>query len=365
MLDVERPGAHLVDQRVVEALEREQRVARAATGPRPRRRRCPGSRARPAAGWRGLWISRSVGLGDDRRRSTRCRRRARATWKPALRQQLVEVVAADPARDVRVARRGPARRTGRRDRAQRRRGPRPAARRRRSPRRPRRRRRRPRSSVVAAVGHDASAARRCRRSCPAIQRVAAARVVADHPAERAPGVGRRVRAERQAVRLRGAAQVVEDDARLDAGRARHRVQLEDRGHVPAECRGRPRRCSAWPARLVPAPRASTGASNSAHTRSAATTSSWSSGKTTPERDLAVVRRVGRVDRARRARRTRPRRGARPGARPPASQPARPRSTVERSTRLPGSTSVTARRRTAGAATRARRSRARRRRRARR
>ncbi len=64
------------------------------------------------------------------------------------------------------------------------------------------------------------------------QRVAAARVVADHPAQGAPGVRRGIGAERQAVPLRGAPQVVEDDPRLHPGGPRDGIDLQDPRHVP-------------------------------------------------------------------------------------------------------------------------------------
>jgi len=54
-----------------------------------------------------------------------------------------------------------------------------------------------------------------------------ARVVAEHAAERAVIVGRRIGTERQAVRLRGIAQGIEDDAGLDAGKPPHRIHVED------------------------------------------------------------------------------------------------------------------------------------------
>ena len=132
-----------------------------------------------------------------------------------------------------------------------------------------------------------------------IQRVAAARVVADHPAERAPGVGRRVRAERQAVLLGRAPQVVEDHARLDAGGARHGVQLEDPGHVPAR---------------VDDDRDVAGLAGQARPRAAGEGRRVELGadaqrghhvvvverEDDAERHLAIVRRVRRVHRARRA-----------------------------------------------------------------
>ena len=52
-----------------------------------------------------------------------------------------------------------------------------------------------------------------------------------------------------------------------------------------------------PARLVPAPRGRTGASNFRHAATAATTSSASRGTTRPIGNLAVVRAVGGVQRA--------------------------------------------------------------------
>ena len=53
----------------------------------------------------------------------------------------------------------------------------------------------------------------------------------------------------------------------------------------------------WPAREVPAPRVRTGAPNRRQTATAATTSSADSGNDDADRDLPVVRRVGRVERA--------------------------------------------------------------------
>ncbi len=58
-------------------------------------------------------------------------------------------------------------------------------------------------------------------------RVHAAGVVADHPAQRVVRMRRRVRRERQVVALRGVAQVVEHDARLDARRPRDGIERDD------------------------------------------------------------------------------------------------------------------------------------------
>ncbi len=58
-------------------------------------------------------------------------------------------------------------------------------------------------------------------------RVGAARVVAEHSAQRAAIVGRRIRPEGQAVQFGGGAEVVEDHARLDAGGPPVRIHLHD------------------------------------------------------------------------------------------------------------------------------------------
>src|SRR5215472_11350363 len=62
----------------------------------------------------------------------------------------------------------------------------------------------------------------------------AAGVVADHAAERAAAMGRRVGAESQLVLLSASAQGVEDDARLDAGETAIRIDFEDPVHVLRE-----------------------------------------------------------------------------------------------------------------------------------
>ena len=65
-----------------------------------------------------------------------------------------------------------------------------------------------------------------------IKAVGATRVIADHAAQGAPGVGGRVRAESEAMALGFPAQVVEDNPRLHPGHAASRVDLEHPGHVP-------------------------------------------------------------------------------------------------------------------------------------
>ncbi len=66
------------------------------------------------------------------------------------------------------------------------------------------------------------------------ERVHAARVVADHSAERAAAVRRGVGAEREVVLLSGIAQVIEDDARLHPREAQCGIHLRDVVHVLRE-----------------------------------------------------------------------------------------------------------------------------------
>ena len=66
---------------------------------------------------------------------------------------------------------------------------------------------------------------------PAHQRVHAAGVVADHAAERAPAVRRRIGSERQVVPLRRIAQSIEYDAGLHARDERLRIQMDQPVHV--------------------------------------------------------------------------------------------------------------------------------------
>ena len=69
---------------------------------------------------------------------------------------------------------------------------------------------------------------------PPRHRVRAARVVADHAAERAAAVGGRVRPEAQPVRGGGVLEPVEHQPRLHDGRTRRRVQRHQPVHVPGE-----------------------------------------------------------------------------------------------------------------------------------
>ena len=64
------------------------------------------------------------------------------------------------------------------------------------------------------------------------QGVGTARVVADHPAERGPGLGGRVGAEAQPVRGRGRLEAGQDHPGLDPGSARLRVEVENLAQVP-------------------------------------------------------------------------------------------------------------------------------------
>src|SRR5215470_4704664 len=61
-----------------------------------------------------------------------------------------------------------------------------------------------------------------------------ARVVADHAAERAAAVGRRIGAEGQFVLLGAGAQRIENDTRLNPGEAALRNDVEDPVHVLRE-----------------------------------------------------------------------------------------------------------------------------------
>jgi hypothetical protein len=72
------------------------------------------------------------------------------------------------------------------------------------------------------------------RGEPGHDRVDAARVVADHPAQRAPVVGRRVGAEGELVALGRSSQGVEDDPGLDSRSSRGRVEIDDVAHVLRE-----------------------------------------------------------------------------------------------------------------------------------
>ena len=84
----------------------------------------------------------------------------------------------------------------------------------------------PQRQPLAAVGEHVQADDVVDGLAPR-HRVRPARVVADHPAERAAVVRGRVGAERQPVRRGGVAHGVADHAGLDAGGARVRVDLQD------------------------------------------------------------------------------------------------------------------------------------------
>jgi hypothetical protein len=64
--------------------------------------------------------------------------------------------------------------------------------------------------------------------------VDAAGVVADHAAESAAVVGGGIGAEGEVVFFGGGAEVIEDDSRLDAGRAANGIDFEDLIHVGGE-----------------------------------------------------------------------------------------------------------------------------------
>ena len=154
---------------------------------------------------------------------------------------------------------------------------------------------------------------------PVRDRAGAGGVVGDHPAERRPAAGGDVRPEEQAVGAGGGVQPVEHHAGPDArgagrrGRSRASSRAEQLTTSPAP--------TAWPARLVPAPRMVSGTPWSRQAATAASRSSASAGAQARHRQAAVDARVGRVElaRGRRRRAPRPRRpGEADATRPAAS-----------------------------------------------
>ena len=237
VLQVEAASAHLVDERPVEPLEGEQRVRR-------ERRHGIGGREHvrvaqddepPDPGTR---LEAERRLGHDPAGRLRPHERPRDV-EPGLGQELVEVVPAHPAGDVGVAladERAVAGRDGP-ERVEDRDGHEVAFARghvRRAVNRVRRHRRRVRPDVdqLASVQRHPEPVHVV-HGLARVDRVAPAGVVADHPAERAPGMRRGIRPEGEPVPLGLAAEVVEDDAGLDPRDPSLRVDLEDPRHVPA------------------------------------------------------------------------------------------------------------------------------------
>jgi len=122
------------------------------------------------------------------------------------------------------------------------------------------------------------AARRCRPSCPRTG-VAATGIVADHAAQGAPGMGGRIGGQGEAVLLAARRR----SSSMTPGCTRAVPATGSSVTIFVMCR----LVSSSTAALQPARQARAsrpgqdGAPNSAHVRSAATTSSWSSGNTTP------------------------------------------------------------------------------------
>ncbi len=114
---------------------------------------------------------------------------------------------------------------------------------------------------------------------PVRQRARAAGVVADHPADRAPGVGRRVRAEAQPLRRGRALQHGVHRARIDACRTRFGVDLVHAVEVAEKSSTTPVP-TALPAIDVPAPRDVSGVPVVRHASIVASTSSTERGRTT-------------------------------------------------------------------------------------
>ena len=116
------------------------------------------------------------------------------------------------------------------------------------------------------------------RRQPVDDRPRTGRVVPDHAAERGATGRRDVGPEGEAVRGRGAIEVVEHHPGPDAGETRVRVDVD-----PGEVRRWTTRPlpTACPARLVPAPRIVSGTPSAAHAASAATRSSGPSARSAP------------------------------------------------------------------------------------
>jgi hypothetical protein len=108
----------------------------------------------------------------------------------------------------------------------------------------------------------------------------AAGVVPDHPAQRAPAVGRRVGSKRQLVRFGGIAQRIEHDAGLHAREATDRIDLEDPVHVLREVEHH-RHVAALSGEAGAPPRGAGRGHETPALATAATTSSASRGTTRP------------------------------------------------------------------------------------
>ena len=235
---------------------------------------------------------RHLGFEDDGARAFAADQGARDV-KSVLGQQLVEVVAGDTARD-------------------------PGKLRANAIRMPVAKRPQPRVDLAAAAAlpHDGVELRVARRAhrqfgavveedpqlldvvdgLPGQQRVRAAGVVADHAAERAAAVRRRIRTERELVRLGAAPQRVEHDTRLDAREPAFRIDLQNAVHVLREVEDH---------RDVAALAGEAGAGAARQNRRAESPARRDRGRDVfgiarhdeADRNLAVVRGVGRVQRA--------------------------------------------------------------------
>ena len=122
----------------------------------------------------------------------------------------------------------------------------------------------------------------------------AAGIVADHSAERAAAVRSRIGTESQVVLLGGIAQMVENDAWLNPCDTPFGIKLDDLRHVLREVEH-----DSDIAALTGERRASAAAKHrramlAANGKLLAITSSLFLGSTTADRDLAIIRAVGRV-----------------------------------------------------------------------
>ena len=125
----------------------------------------------------------------------------------------------------------------------------------------------------------------------------AARVVADHAAERAAAVRGRIGSERELMRLGGVAQRIEHDARLDARESRWTGSISRIRFMYFVKSSTTATLQHWPARLVPAPRGRTGAPYCAARRHRRDHIVGVARDDEADRNLAVVGAVGRVERA--------------------------------------------------------------------
>ncbi len=132
---------------------------------------------------------------------------------------------------------------------------------------------------------------------PAHQRMHAAGVIPDHAAQRASAMRRRIRRKGEVKLLRRLAHAVEHRPRLHVHRLRHRIDLADAVHVLRKIENDrriaplPRERRSRPARQNRRPKA-------AANRNRSNNIVLIDRNHQPDRDVPVVRRIGRIQRAR-------------------------------------------------------------------